>query len=209
MIQKEKETLEDGFENRKKYLKNSNIEVKFGDLIMELPEDIYRSKLSPSEPEIKWLCEYLQSKKEEYNVKTVLEFSCGITSWAVQEGLRPEIHVSVEQYRPLMKTVSAKYPNIEIIETWEDIPDRKYDLVFVDGSTGAPLKMYPGGKISVLRKQALEWSEPLQSPGAIIISHDWRKRNRAYRVLRNHLVENYDLQAQEYDFAIFKNRKKS
>jgi hypothetical protein len=131
---------------------------------MKLPDGLKRAKLSPFDKELAWLHDYLKNLDIPRPIK-VLEFGCGITSWVIEDALKPDKHVAVEEYQEAMDTVNKYCSNVEIIENW-DFPDEDYGLVFVDSSAGS-------GMAGLNRDKAMIAAESFMREGAIVIMHDW------------------------------------
>lgn len=159
---------------------------------MNIPKTFKRSKRAPSKEELEWLYNWLHENKEKYNLNKVLEFGCGITSWILNNAIKPEIHVAMEIYKPCIKTTLEHVPDIKIIQTiWDDIPKISYDVIFIDGSSGCPPKIAAKGK-GIYRKEALKYSKEIMAKNALIIIHDWRHKKIGWLRLRNYLDENYE-----------------
>ena len=152
---------------------------------MELPKTFKTNRLSPRVGELQWMYAQL----ENLEIKTVLEFGCGITTWTINEATKPERYIAIEEYQPCIDQVNQHLPQIEIIDRWTKIPDIKYDLVFVDSSAGH------GGRAGLYRGQATKASEDYISKGSLIMIHDSKKRSGLgpRRYLSSN--ENYELVA--------------
>jgi hypothetical protein len=154
-----------------------------------IPETFTFSKRAPSKKEIlqlhKWLSENCKGKR-----KSILEFGCGITSWALSDSVEPEMHVCFEQFKPCINTVKQHLPKIQIIESdWSGIPKHPYDLILVDSSTGAPkgIKTIDGNPF---RDDAIKYVEEFCAKDRIIIVHDWNHRQASWRRPRRYLEKN-------------------
>ena len=157
---------------------------------MKFPDGYRFSSRSPSKREIIWLYEWLVENKDKYKIKNILEFSCGITTWALCEALDPNLYVAVDDYKHLVKFVETNLPKVHLVSKWEDIPSNKYDIVLIDGSTGFPSEVKVDGR-GVYRVEACEYSVDMMADNALIIMHDWRNKRGGWRRLRKHLDENY------------------
>jgi hypothetical protein len=91
-----------------------------------------------------------------------------------------DLYVAVEHWVPSIKDVVNHIPSVKIIKSiWYDIPNDKYDLVFVDSSAG-----YPPGGSGLYRDKATEYASRLLNTNAHIMIHDWHgksgKTTKAY-----------------------------
>jgi hypothetical protein len=150
--------------------------------LIDLPPTIPRSRRSPLRLELSWL----HNRLKEYDIKKVLEFSGGITTWTAYDATKPERFVTVEdkRFERIFNPVLDIYPDVEVVNFWKDIPQDTYDLVFVDGSSGKP-----SGFPDVARKEALEYSEQYHTEGTIVVFHDWGhpNRNGGWRAIKRYL----------------------
>ena len=124
---------------------------------------------------------------KEKNVKTVLEFGCGLSSLLISELVKVDSYETLEKYAELIKCKSDKRDtkdNLNII-LWDGKhfdSDKQYDLVFVDGpvedNSGSP-----GREYSI--KAASEHSDK-------VIVHD-AQRNSGKKWQEKYLKPNFDL----------------
>jgi hypothetical protein len=157
---------------------------------MIFPKTFPFSKLAPTEKELIWISTYLTSCNFK-NCK-VLEFGCGITSWVINESLKPKIYVAMEHYQQCIIDTLKNVPKINIITTtWHQIPQDVYDFVFIDSSAG-----YPPGGDGLFRDKAIEFveSQKMINDNSFIMIHDWHARSG--KSSRNYLEKNnYKLRA--------------
>ena len=154
--------------------------------MIELPKEIYISRKSPTPAGARYLYNWLNDNGEKYGLKNgkCLEFSAGITSWAVAFALYPsrEVIIECERYANIVnfKSLAGEdyFKNVEFYHTWNQIPNDIYDLVLVDGSTGAPPEL--SKKTTINRKEAIEYSEQFHRAGTIVIAHDYWNPSPAY-----------------------------
>lgn len=159
--------------------------------MLEIPETFKASSRSPQPNELRWLYDWLLENKDKYNDgKKILEFGCGITSWVLNEAIKPERHVAVELYAPCIKMTKKHLPSIEMIKTtWDDIPKIEYDVVFVDSSTAPPKGLKPMAARIVYRDDAIKYAEAFQSKKALVIMHDWNYKG-PWRLHRKYVEAN-------------------
>jgi len=159
---------------------------------LEFPSDYIFSHRSPSKKEVRWLYEWLIENKSEYELKNLLEFSCGITSWVLCEALDPDRYIAVDKYKRLALFVKNNLPKVQLVEEWKviDILPNKYDLILIDGSTCVPADIRIKGR-GVYREEALKYSEKMLTDNALVIMHDWNNKRGGWRRLRNYLDGNY------------------
>jgi len=153
-----------------------------------IPESFVLSRRCPSLKELEELYLFLNGKK----FNNVLEFGCGVTSWVLYSALKYEKYISVEQFQPCIDTVKKHVPNIEIIGYWEQIPKMKYDLLFVDASTGAPAGLKPRSSTNkvAFRDDAIDYVKDLLHKDSLVIIHDWNHKQYNWRVHRRYLEDN-------------------
>lgn len=170
----------------------------------------FSSKRAPRKDELEALWNFLQGYNEKPNC--VLEFGSGITSWVLNETLHPNKHVSVESFPISVENVKKHVPTVEIVSTWDQIPDYKYDLLFMDSSTGAPrglLCLYP--KVGLFRHDAIHYARKFLKDDAIVIMHDWNHKPK-WQMSKTYLEENgYVLiwsYKSKYGFGAYQHRDK-
>lgn len=141
---------------------------------MTFPPTFPFSKLAPTEKELIWIMAYLTSCGLKKGCK-VLEFGCGITSWAINESLNPSVYVAIEHWPQCIKDTIKHVPKINMITTtWHQIPQDVYDFVFIDSSAG-----YPPGGTGLYRDKTIEFieSQGMISNKSLIMIHDWHHRS--------------------------------
>ena len=111
---------------------------------LNIPKTFSVTRVSPTIKELEFIYDWCKKSKP----KKILEFGCGPTTWAIHQGatndgLEPlSLYVAMEHWVPSIKDVVNHIPTVKIIKSiWYDIPNEKYDLVFIDSSAGYP----PGG----------------------------------------------------------------
>lgn len=141
--------------------------------MISFPKTFPFSQLAPTEKELDWMNTWLKANVKQ-NCK-VLEFGCGITSWIINEALKPEIYVAMEHYPQCIKDTLKHVPNIKMVQTtWHQIPQDVYDFIFIDSSAG-----YPPGGDGLYRDKAIEFVESQQMihNKTFIMVHDWHARS--------------------------------
>ena len=168
----------------------------------------FSSKRAPRRDELEALWIFL---KKIDNVDSILEFGSGITSWVLYNALSPKKYVSVESFEISVNNVKKNVPNVEIVDTWDKIPNYNYDIVFIDSSTGAPKGLqclYP--QWGVFRHDAIHYVRDLIKKDTIVIMHDWNHKAK-WRVTRTYLEENgYELvwsYTSKYGFGAYRKIK--
>jgi len=160
---------------------------------------------------LEWLYDWLCENKGHYNEsKKVLEFGCGVTSWVLNNALKPEIHVAMEAHEPCIKDTIEHVPDIQIIKTtWDDIPKIPYDIIFVDASTNPPKGLKTFRK-RAWRDDAVKYVEDFQADDALIILHDWSYRGAWLRPRKYLEAKEYPLIAHfsaRYGLGIYQVKK--
>jgi hypothetical protein len=194
----------------------TNCEEVGGFKLLDLPPEIPRSRRSPLRIELSWLHNELSKMGP---MKRVLEFSGGITTWMAYDAIKPRKYVCVEakRFKGIFNPVLEYYPNIEVVHSWPDIPNKIYDLVFIDGSscmTKELIKKYKPTD-AVRRREALMYSEQFMRVGSHVVFHDWghRSRRRGWRLLRRYCEESENFEfvkafkCHRKGFGIFKKVK--
>lgn len=136
---------------------------------MILPKTFPFSKLAPTEKELVFMNNWLATST--LRGCKVLEFGCGITSWAINDALKPSVYVAIEHWPQCIKDTIKHIPNINMITTtWHQIPQDVYGFVFIDSSAGYP----PGGN-GLYRDKAIEFieSQKMIDKKSVIMIHDW------------------------------------
>ena len=165
--------------------------------MLTIPSTFKPSKRAPSLKELDALYNFLEPQNGE--IKDVLEFSCGITSYVIYNACDKFYnYTAIESFQPCIDMVKQHCPDISVISKWTDIPDNKFDLVFVDGSSGYPLDLKPLSptpKCPIpFRNDAIKYVEPKLSKNAIVIIHDYNHHDAGYRLPRKYLEDNnYEL----------------
>ena len=182
---------------------------------MNLPKTFKPSSRSPAKIELRWLHEWLCENKGKYNEsKKVLEFGCGVTSWVLNDSLKPEVHVVMEAFEPCIQSTLHHIPSIQVVRTtWGDIPKINYDIIFVDASTHPPKGLKPmilRAKHRVFRDDVVKYVEDFQADNALIILHDWNYKE-GYKAPRRYVEsKGYPLVASlktHYGFGIYQVKK--
>jgi len=133
-----------------------------------------KSKLAPTDEELDWLGEKVHSQL----VGSLLEFGCGVTTWAMEQMLLQDSAdpiLCVEDISGDNEFIAANVANVrehtqaEFQGHW-DFGEREFDFVFLDSSAGA-------AKPGLQRHVALASCELNLQPGAHIVVHDWFKRS--------------------------------
>jgi len=162
---------------------------------LEYPLKFKVSKRAPSKSEMEWLNNWLDSQSWGEDLK-VLEFGCGITTWVINNSLKPSKYYCVEDFKPCINQVKDHVKNVQFISTtWDDIPKEKYDLVFVDASSCAPkglVSIIGEGEI-VFRDDAIHYVMDFVSDDCFFIVHDWCYRSGWLRSKRYFEARNYKL----------------
>jgi len=157
----------------------------------QLPKTFIPSKRSPSIKELEKLHDFLNNN---YNgkIKNILEFGCGITSLVLNQALSCKNHLAIEQFEPCINDVKYHIKNIKILPLWEMIPNEKYDLIFVDASTGPPKGLKPIHKENKrpFRDDAIHYARKNMKDSTIVIIHDWCHKNPVWRLPRVYLENN-------------------
>tara|TARA_Y100000034_G_scaffold135228_1_gene206240 strand:- start:4589 stop:5119 length:531 start_codon:yes stop_codon:yes gene_type:complete len=153
-----------------------------------LPKDFKPSALAPTNEELDWMYNALQPYKEQ--IHSVLEFGCGVTTWAVWSSVEPESYVSIETFQSCIDQVNHFIPQVEIhTDRWDDFTRLyKYDFVLVDGSTG----FGPKDRSGVFRYEAILFAEQFMNPEALVMLHDHDRNRVGYKKARGYLEDNYD-----------------
>lgn len=160
--------------------------------------------LAPTPEELEWEIDTL--KKYCDMPQAVLEFGCGITTWAATFGIRTfarrkvffaadhgvdyYAYLAIETHAPLIEAVRQHAPIVKIESTWENLGIfAPYNLVIIDSSAGC-------GRDGEHRDEALRAAEPHMMVNAMVLIHDWRRRSgrkvRAYlESERYKLLESY------------------
>jgi len=139
--------------------------------MLDLPKTMKRTRVSPTIDELNFIYDWcINNLKDGCKV---LEFGAGPSTFAINKACNPSIYITVEDWIPTLKDVINHVSNIKIINsTWFDIPEDKYDFVFVDSSAGYPPK--DGG---LHRDEAVKYSEKLLADDGYIMLHDWHGRS--------------------------------
>lgn len=148
----------------------------------------FSSKRAPRRDELEALWNFLNPY--DGKIDNVLEFGSGITSWVLNNTLHPKNHISIESFPISVANVKKNVPVVKVVSTWDQIPNYKYDLLFIDSSTGAPkdLKcLYP--KWGLFRHDAIHYVRNFLKGDAIIVIHDWNHKAK-WQVSRQYLEEN-------------------
>lgn len=147
------------------------------------------SSLAPTFKELEFIYEFLFNRR----ITSVLEFGCGVTSWAIStaitesQGLRYDklTYVSIEHFEPCIKSINHHLPHIKMLNTvWTDIPKNLWDLVFIDSSAGYKP---PGEDQGIHRKEALVYIEDYIAQNGYVIIHDYHRPQGGHKALRNYL----------------------
>jgi hypothetical protein len=156
-----------------------------------IPPSFTLSRRCPSIQELQALWTWLDTNYKD-KIKSVLEFGCGVTSWVLHNTIKHEKYVIVEQFQPCIETVKKHVSNIEIVDFWDKIPANKYDLLFVDASTGAPAGLKPRASTNRVpfRDDAIDYVKDMLHQNSIVIIHDWQHRHYNWRVHRRYLEDN-------------------
>jgi len=150
--------------------------------MLEIPKDFKVSKRAPTKYEINWLYNLLSSEKyNEYKGHKILEFGCGVTSLILNQTLKPAVHVSVEKYEPCINMCKKFIAPFFVVQYWNEIPQDKYDVIFVDSSSGAIKDKYNSSlgrrwllnKRKPFRDDAIDYSVHFSTSRTIYILHDW------------------------------------
>ena len=184
------------------------------------PENFKVSSRAPTKKEIRWLYKILSSEKySSYRGKKVLEFGCGITSYAISQALDPKLYIAVENFQPCMDMCKIHIPGIQFVSTdWSDIPKNKYNVVMVDASSCPPkgLKLVnavsrqgvPVEKHAPFRDDAINYILPYTKNTTIFICHDAFHNNPVWHMpcifLENHGYECIDSFAFKKGIAVFR-----
>ena len=156
---------------------------------IELPSTFKLSGRSPRMGDLTWMHWWLTTNKNNYSMKNVLEFGCGVTSWFLFDGIKPDKYVAMETYKGCVNMVSSHIPQIQMITTnWDDIPKIPYDVMFVDGSAGAPKGWVPVYPPRIFRADPIKYAEGFISEKCIVILHD--HDYKGWVVAKNYVVEN-------------------
>ena len=140
-----------------------------------------KSRLAPSDRELLWLHKLCK----EFGPQRILEIGCGITTWVIDNSCNPKTYVAVEitpnekarknpkfaGWYPNIENVKKLCPNVKIQENWK-YGDLSFDFMFLDSSAGCKVR-----KRGVFRHVALQAAEPYLEDGAIVVIHDWNKRD--------------------------------
>ena len=144
--------------------------------MIEYPSGFGVSSRAPSKPEMIWLDEWLKQRSWKPETK-ILEFGCGITTWVISNAIPERTdYYCVEGFEPCVNQVKEHVDNVEFISTtWDDIPQKKYDLAFVDASSCPPkgLVSILGKGERVFRDDAIHYVMDFVSDDCFFIIHDW------------------------------------
>lgn len=139
-----------------------------------IPETFKFSDLAPTRDELKFIHDWLVVNKIGGDV---LEFGCGITSWAVNLAVKPKNYFALETHPGCLASMNEHLPNVKIIATtWDDIPRIPFGVIFVDSSVGRP-----AGGDGIYRDEAAKYGIKLASNDAVVILHDVNMNRRGYQ----------------------------
>jgi len=165
-----------------------------------IPNTFSISNRAPPLTELEGLYNVLQDKNITKNIKSILEFGCGITSYLLYSCIKPETYVSFEMFKPCIETVKKNVPNIKFTETdWNDLPKQKFDLIMVDSSTGFPSNkkyLIAKEKTNPYRDDAINFvlENNMSTDNSLFILHDWCHPREPWRLHRKFLEDkNYKL----------------
>lgn len=153
-----------------------------------IPDNIVPSQLAPTYKELEWMHNSLTPFCGK--IKTVLEFGCGITTWAIYTALAPVEYVAIEMYDPCIKQIKEVLPEVSIHSTnWNKLDKFQVDMTLIDGSTGYKDNMNYSG---VYRTEAIKFVQPWLSKNALVMIHDHDKNRGGYKKAREYLEQNFD-----------------
>lgn len=139
-----------------------------------IPETFKFSDLAPTRDELKFIYDWLIANKIDGDV---LEFGCGITTWAVYNAVKPKNYFALETHPGCLVSMHEHLPQVKIIATtWNDIPKIPYGVVFVDSSVGRP-----AGGDGIYRDEAAKYGINLAARDAVVILHDVNMNRRGYQ----------------------------
>ena len=156
---------------------------------VSFPKTFSWSRMAPTRRELRWFHDYLSEMRNGKAWK-VLEFGCGISTWAINDALQPDIYLAIEAYEPSMQEVSKHCPNVILKKKWGPIKQRRWNFIFVDSSAGyRNLHPVPG----LFRRECIRFAEKSMTPDCLVSIHDWRHRLYSKRARRYLERSGYEL----------------
>lgn len=174
--------------------------------------DVYpwkKTRMSPSISGMNIVSDYMKI----HGTTSILEFGAGYSTWVLHK-LNFKIYVAIETFPIVIDRInSLNLSNFVLLQKWDDIPNEKYQYVFLDS--------HVGGNVGVHDRHApLEYAleHNLLSENVKLFAHDYIKIKRAnngknphrwarwhdgwFRVLKNY---NFDLldEINNLEFGIY------